>query len=269
MRAGLLGCGVIGTFVLEAVSAGLAGETRVVVVGGRPSSAGRDVAGRYGIPYVDPDRLPEHDLRVIVEAASHEALRTYGPAYLRGGIDLIALSAGALADDALRAELVEAARAGRARVFVPSGAIAGLDSVGALTLGGGGRVTITTSKPPSAWKGIEYIERLGIDVDRITGPTVLYEGEARRAVRAFPQNVNVAAALSLAGIGFERTQVRVVADPGITRNTHEIEVEGDRGSLHLRVENVPTPSNPKTGYLACLSAVAALRKLSSHLWVGV
>jgi aspartate dehydrogenase len=255
--------------VLEAAAAGLAGDARVVVVGGRPSSRAREVAARHSLPYVAPAALPDHDLRVIVEAAGHTALTTHGPSYLRRGIDLIALSAGALSDDALRAELVENARAGHSTIFVPSGAIAGLDGVGALTLGGQGQVTITTSKPPAAWKGIEYVERLGVDVGQLNAPLVLYEGEARHAVAFFPQNVNVAAALSLAGIGFDRTRVRVVADPSLSRNTHEIEVNGDRGHLHLRIEGVPTPSNPKTGYLACLSAVAALRKLSNPLWVGV
>jgi aspartate dehydrogenase len=264
-----LGCGAIGRFVLEAVAAGMAGDARVVVIGGRASSDARAIAAHHSVPYVAPEMLPDYDLRAIVEAAGHEALRAYGPSYLRRGVDVIALSAGALADEAVRAGLAEAARAGRARVFVPSGAIAGLDGVGALTLGGQGRVSITTSKPPAAWTGIEYVDRLGVDVDGLDAPAVLYEGDARRAVALFPQNVNVAAALSLAGIGFDLTRVRVVADPGLSRNTHEIEVEGDRGHLRLRIEGVPTPSNPKTGYLACLSAVAALRKLSNPLWIGV
>lgn len=269
MRVGLLGCGAIGTFVLEAASAGLTGEARVVAVGGRPASRARDVAARFGLPYVAPEALPDHDLAAVVEAAGHAALRAHGAGYLRRGLALVALSAGALADDALYAELEAAARAGRTRIYVPSGAIAGLDTVGALTVGGEGRVTMTTSKPPAAWRGIPYVDELEVDLDALTVPRLLYEGEARRAVALFPQNVNVAAALSLAGVGWDRTWVRVVADPGIARNTHEIDVDAPRGRLHLRVENVPTPANPKTGYLAALSAVAALRKLAGPWWVGV
>jgi len=267
MRVGLLGCGTIGSFVLEAAARGQTGDARVVAVAGRPSSAGRATAERHGLPYVDPGSLPGHDVAVIVEAASHDAVRAYVPGYLQQGIDVITISGGVLADDTLAAALMTAAKAGGARLYVPSGAIAGLDGIKALSLGSA-EVTITSSKPPAAWKGIPYVEQLGIDLEHLKEPVVLYEGEARRAVALFPQNVNVAAALSLAGVGFDRTKSRVIADPRVRMNIHEITATGPQGTILVRVENVPTPTNPRTGYLACLSVVAMLRQLASPLWVG-
>ena len=166
MRVGLLGCGTIGTFILEATARGQTGDARVVAVAGRPSSRSRAVADRYGLPYVAPDSLPEHEVAVIVEAAGHDAVAGHVPGYLRLGIDVITLSGGVLASDTLRATLVEAAKVGGARLYVPSGAIAGLDGVKALALGSV-EVTITTSKPPAAWKGIPYVEQLGIDLDNL------------------------------------------------------------------------------------------------------
>lgn len=267
MRVGLLGCGAIGGFVLEAAATGQAGDARIVAVAARQSAASRAMAERYGVTYVDPPALPEHDLKVIVEAASHGALRTYCPAYLRQSVDVITLSAGALADDGLLTTLVEAAKEGGSRLYVPSGGIAGMDGIKALILDGA-EVTMTSSKPPRAWKGVEYVASLGIDLDHLEGPTVLYEGEARRAVKFFPQNVNIAAVLSLGGAGFDRTRVRVIADPGIERNVHEIQAAGPKGTIRVRMENVPIPTNPKTAYLAALSAVSVVRQLSQPLWIG-
>jgi aspartate dehydrogenase len=112
------------------------------------------------------------------------------------------------------------------------------------------------------------VQRLGVDLDRLSGPVVLYEGSAREGVPHFPANVNIAAVLSLAGIGFDRTKLKVVADPQLTRNTHTIEVRGTTGSIHMKLENVPAPDNPKTAWLACYSALAALRSLQATARYG-
>lgn len=266
-RVGLLGCGAIGTFILESIEKGWAGDARVVAVAGRGSAQSRATAARFGIPFVDPADLPNHDPRVIVEAAGHSALQTYVPAYLGQGIDVITLSAGALADSDLGDTLLRSAGGGGAQLHVPSGGIAGLDGIKALAPAGT-EVTITTTKPPRAWKGVDAVEALGIDLDRMSGPIVLFEGSARQACVLFPQNLNIAAALSMAGSGFDRTQVRVVADPHIERNIHDIAADGPLGRIRVRVENVPTPANPKTAYLACLSAVAILRQFSSPIRIG-
>jgi aspartate dehydrogenase len=123
-------------------------------------------------------------------------------------------------------------------------------------------------KPPAAWKNIAYVEEQGLDLDRMTEPTTLFEGAARAGVPLFPANVNIAAVLSMAGIGFDRTKLKVVAHPGITRNTHLIEIDGATGSITVKLENVPAPENPKTAWLACYSALAALKLARSAVRYG-
>jgi aspartate dehydrogenase len=154
------------------------------------------------------------------------------------------------------------------KIHVPSGAIVGLDAVKGAAQGRLERVVLTSRKPPLAYAGAPDVVARGIKLEDLREPLVLYEGPAREAVVRFPANVNVAAALSLAGLGADRTLVRVVADPGVERNVHEIELEGDFGRLLTRTENVPAPENPKTSYLACLSAVSTLRAISDPVRIG-
>jgi aspartate dehydrogenase len=267
MRVGLLGVGAIGEFVLDAASTGQAGAARIVAVAARGSPAGRAVAARFGVPYVEAADLPNYNLRVIVEAAGHAGLIQHGLAYLERGVDLVVLSAGALSDDDLLASLVQACRDSGARMYVPSGGIAGMDGLKALMVAGA-EVSLTTRKPPRAWKGIAYVEKLGVDLDTLQEPVVLYEGEARRGVTYFPQNVNIAAVLSLAGVGFDKTNLRVIADPTIDKNVHQIRAAGPTGSMTVTMENVPMPSNPKTAWQAALSSVAMLKHLAEPMWVG-
>ena len=152
--------------------------------------------------------------------------------------------------------------------YVPSGGIGGLDALRTACLAGVDEVSIQVAKPPQAWKGIPYVERLGLDLERLQGPRTLFEGPAREGVPHFPQNVNIAAVLSLAGIGMDRTRLKVVADPGLTLNTHTIRVSGASGRMTLVLENVPAPDNPKTSWLACYSALAALGSLRSRVRYG-
>ena len=156
----------------------------------------------------------------------------------------------------------------RALLYVPSGGIGGFDALKAACAAGVDEVTIAVTKPPAAWKGIPYVEGLGIDLDGLDGPVTLFEGTAREGVPHFPANVNIAAALSLAGIGFDGTRLLVVADPELKFNTHFIRIRGPSGSIDLRFENVPSPENPKTSWLACYSALAALRELAASARYG-
>jgi aspartate dehydrogenase len=178
------------------------------------------------------------------------------------------LSAGALADDALRAAAEQAARRSGALLYVPSGGIGGLDALKAACVAGVDSVSIRVAKPPAAWKNIAYVEALRVDLDAMREPRVLFEGPAREGVPHFPQNVNIAAVLSLAGIGFDRTRLEVIADPALRRNTHTIRVSGKSGNFTVVLENVPSPDNPKTAWLACYSALAALQSLSSGVRYG-
>lgn len=270
MRVGLLGGGVIARLFLEHVQRGQMGEAQVVAVAGRgEASRGKALAAEYRVPFVTGvDALIAAKPDVVVEAASHEAVRTHGERLLDSRIALIVLSGGALCDDAVRARLERAAAANRALLYVPSGGIGGLDALKAVCAAGAEEVRIAVTKPPAAWKQIPYVERLGIDLDNLGSAVTLFEGSAREGVPHFPANVNIAAVLSLAGIGFDRTRLKVVADPALRFNTHFIHIRGATGSIDIRFESVPSPDNPKTAMLACYSALAALRQFNSPVRYG-
>ena len=159
------------------------------------------------------------------------------------------------------------AEANRCRILVPSAAIAGLDGVKGARVGAITSVTMETRKPPRGLAGAPWIEAQKIDLDRITEETLIFEGPVTEACRAFPANVNVLAALSLAGLGPEKTRIRLYAVPGLTMNRHRITVEGEFGRLAIEVENVPS-ENPRTGKLSYMSTIALLRELTASLRVG-
>jgi aspartate dehydrogenase len=259
VRVGLIGLGAIGNGVVRIASEHH--PDAIVFVGAlvrdttrRRPGGGPDVVGSIG-------ELLAREPEVVVEAAGHEALRANGAAVLGAGVDLIVLAAGALADLALLEELVAAARSGGARLRIPSGAIAGLDAIRAAAVGGIDRVTHTTRKPANTL--------LPPDVaNSLAGPRELYRGSARSGVLRFPESVNVAAAVSLAGIGLDRTELRVVADPTVERNRHEVVVDGAFGRLEVRIENIPSDENPRTGRIVAMSVVRALLDRRSPFTIG-
>ncbi|MSQ49730.1 MAG: aspartate dehydrogenase [Betaproteobacteria bacterium] len=270
MRIGIIGGGVIARLVLEHIRDGALGEVQVVAIVGRSSgSKGKLLAESFGVPFViGLEALAATRPEAVVEAASHEAVRAYAEPLLTRGISFVALSGGALCDDALRERLEQAAARHRALLYVPSGGIGGLDTLKAVCLAGAEEVGIVVTKPPVAWQGIPYVEKLGLDLDRLTGATVLFEGSAREGVPHFPANVNIAAVLSMAGIGFDRTQLKVVADPALKFNTHYIVIKGRTGRVEIKFESVAMPENPKTSMLACFSALAAIRELGCSTRYG-
>ena len=146
--------------------------------------------------------------------------------------------------------------------------IGALDALKAAAISGIDEAMIRVAKPPRAWLGIPYVETLGVALDGLEEPLVLYDGPARAGVAHFPQNVNIAAVLSLAGIGFDRTRLVVVADPHLVRNTHTITVKAVTGEIAITLENIPSPENPKTAWLACYSALAALKQMHSPIRYG-
>ena len=202
-------------------------------------------------------RKPE----VVVEAGGHEALRTYGPSILTQGIDLVLVSVGALADPACERAIVDAARQGNSQAMVASGAIGALDALASAAVGGLARVTHVTRKPARAL--LPPDEAL-----KLAGPCELFRGSAREGVLLFPESVNVAAAVSLAGLGLDRTQLCVIADPALERNTHEVLAEGAFGELRFHIRNVPTPENPRTGELVAMSVLHCLRRRHAALAIG-
>jgi aspartate dehydrogenase len=270
MRVGIIGGGTIARLFLEHVQRGELGDAQVVAIAGRSgSSRGKPLAQEYGVEFVTGlAALVGARPDVVVEAASHEAVTEYAEPLLAKSIAVIVLSGGALCDDALRGRLEQAAAKSGVLLYVPSGGIAGLDALKAACVAGVEEVTIAVTKPPAAWRDIPYVEKLKIDLARLAGPTVLFDGSARQGVPHFPANVNIAAVLSLAGIGFDRTRLKVVADPELTHNTHFINIKGKSGNISIKLENVPSLENPKTAMLACYSALAALKLVKSPVRYG-
>ena len=270
MRIALLGCGTIARLVLEHLQRGKLPGVEVVGLSGRSvNSGGAALAREYAVPFVvGRDALLATGPQAVLEAASHEAVRQHLVALLEAGVSVVVLSAGALADDRLREAAERAAHASGAMLYVPSGGIGGLDALKAACVAGVDAASIRVAKPPAAWKNIPYVDAMGLDLDRLAQAHTLFEGPAREGVPHFPQNVNIAAVLAMAGIGFDRTRLEVVADPALTRNTHTIRISGKTGVITVILENVPSPHNPKTAWLACYSALAALRSLGSGVRYG-
>jgi len=270
MRVALLGGGTIARLVLEHVRRGELGGIEIIAIVGRgPGSRAARLAAEFGVSSITGlEALLASGAATVVEAASHQAVKEYLVPLLSAGLNVVVLSAGALADDSLRNAAEEAARRSGALFYVPSGGIGGLDALKTACLAGVDEATIQVAKPPAAWKGIPYVEARGVNLDELKAPLILFDGPAREGVPHFPQNVNIAAVLSLAGIGWDRTRLKVVADPGLTLNTHTIQVAGRSGRFSVVLENVPAPENPKTSWLACYSALAALKSLESRVRYG-
>jgi aspartate dehydrogenase len=260
---GLIGCGTIAQDVVAALRNT---DAKVAVVAAlcRPGRAETARAALPGIEICETieaffDRRPA----VAAEVAGQEAVAAYGADILRRGINLLVISIGALADPQLRQALMSAARTGGSRVLLPAGAIGGIDAIAAMRLNGLKTVRYRSRKPPAAWRG-SPAEKIA-DLDTLTTRTVLYRGHAGEAALLYPQNANVTAAVALAGLGFEATQVELVADPEAPGNVHEIEAEGAAGRFAIALQGKPSPTNPKTSALAALSVARALVNLEAPI----
>jgi aspartate dehydrogenase len=265
LRVGIAGLGAIGTAVARRLVDGLDGLA-LGAVAARDADAARrrlDAAGFAAAV------LPIEELAaacdVIVECAPASAFRAIAESALHAGRIFMPLSVGALLENM---DLIELARANRARIVVPTGALLGLDAVRAAAEGKIGAVALITRKPPAGLVGAPYLIQHGISLDNIDRPLKVFDGSARDGARGFPANVNVAAALALAGIGPDRTRLEIWADPTLSRNTHRIEVEADSARFTMTIENLPSAENPRTGKITALSVIATLRGLTDVLKVG-
>ncbi|MFH1821676.1 MAG: aspartate dehydrogenase [Methanobacteriota archaeon] len=272
MKVGLIGCGAIGTALAHSIEEGKAGKVRLGWVYDVKRESCEGLVKKLktkpkiarGISEICDDKTTD----IIIEAASQSAVGQYSLKAIKSGKDIMIISVGALADNRLLKSLrTEAERKGR-KIYVPSGAIVGMDGVKSSELGGIQEAVLTTRKPPAAFQDNEYIANNKIKLIGLKGPKVIFDGTAREAVKAFPASVNVAATLSLAGVGFDRTKVRVIADPKVTRNIHEIRVRGKSGELKMESRNMPFPGVPRTSYLAALSVIRTLKNLSDTIHVG-
>jgi aspartate dehydrogenase len=266
MRVGLLGGGTIARTIAEAANNRHIESVEFVGVAGKsnpPSRRVTETARLLGVPVLSRADLLERRPEWVLEAAGVGAAKNLLPDLLERHVGVILMSAGALADPALL-DAVNAYRRNGGRVIVPCGAIGGLDAVRALNATGGlHKVTITSTKAPAGLSGAPYLEEHGIVLPTDRTVTV-FDGTARDAIAAFPANVNVAVALSLAGVGVDQTRVVIRSDPGAPQTTHAIRAEGEAADLEITLSTRPHPSNPRTSWLAALSALATLRQVSQE-----
>lgn len=266
IRVGLIGFGAIGREVAEAIHDGRAGRSRLVSVLVRsPEKIEPDCARRLGCRFTtDAADFLDSAMDLVVEAAGHDALRSYAEAVLRADKDLMVAAVGAFADAGLWERVSRLAHDRGRRVYIPSSGLGGLDLIGSAALAELDEVTHLIRKPPSGLLPPDEARA----VQDSGQPRELFSGPARAAALRFPENVNVAAALSLAGVGLDRTTVQVVADPAVSRNTHEISAKGYFGEIRILLQNIPGP-NPKTGRVVPLSVIKALRNLTAPVVVGI
>lgn len=267
-NVGLIGCGTIGSELALVIDSGkikkaalvsLYDEVENVVVELKSKLQNNNTKTFSNFSqFISSTAFANAD--IIIEAASQDAVRKFAKIIIQSGKDLIIMSIGALAEANLLHELLDIASKKEVHIYVPSGAVAGIDAIRSVKhlLNS---VTITTTKNPKALAGAPFFEKTRNKLETITHKTLIYEGTARDAVKNFPANVNVAAVLSLAGVGMDETKVKIIADPNASVNQHEILANGKFGEINIVVRNTPSPSNPKTSYLAILSAVECLRSI--------
>lgn len=253
MKIGIIGEGAIGRYVANSLEQRGLGPHAILA---RPDRL--RAAAPAGVLRVDDVAdLPE-TITLMIDCAGHGALAEHGCAILHRGLDLITVSHGALADPTLAESLERAALRGGAQLHLASGAIGALDSLKAAKAGGLSEVVYIGRKPPCGWRGSPAEHRL--DLDALKTAQAHFEGSARDAATHYPKNANVAAAVALAGSGFDATRVRLVADPAITANIHEIKASGAFGQLAFRIEGEALPDNPRSSALAAMSVVSAIER---------
>lgn len=267
IKIGVIGCGTIGSVVAEKIVNDYSEKAELFALSDVNEENAKKLISKTGA--VNTKILSVDDLidnvDVVVEAAYAQSVKAIVSKVVQQSKKVLVMSVGGLYGNE---NLFDEAKSTGAVIYIPTGAIAGLDCIKAANKADLKSVKLITRKPPKGLIGAPYIVNNNIDIESIKEETVIFEGYAKDAVTAFPKNINVAAALSFAGIGFEKTEVVIMTSPSYTKNSHEIIATGSFGTLTTKTENVPSPNNPKTSYLAVLSAVAALDNIFSNIRVG-
>jgi aspartate dehydrogenase len=264
VRVAVVGLGPIGIRVVEALDRGIDGLVLAAVSVQNPEKHRSRLAALKRPPAILPIEALNDIADMVIECAPARLLGSIVAPFVESGKTAVVLSAGALLE---HEDLIELAKQNGGQIVVPTGALIGLDAVTAAAVGTIHSVRMVTRKPVTGLAGAPYIVENNIDIERITEPLRIFEGTAREAAKGFPANLNVAVALSLAGIGPDRTRLEIWADPALTRNVHRVEVESDSARFSMSIENIPS-ENPKTGLITALSVIAYLRKLGASLRVG-
>jgi aspartate dehydrogenase len=264
LRVAVVGLGAIGIRVVEALDRGIDGLMLAAVSVQNPEKHRGRLTSLMRTPAILPIEGLIDVADIVIECAPAKLLRSIVAPFVTSRKTAIVLSAGALLENE---DLIDLARQNGGQIVVPTGALIGLDAVVAAAVGTIHSVRMVTRKPVTGLAGAPYIVENNIDIERITEPLKIFDGTAREAAKGFPANLNVAVALSLAGIGPDRTRLEIWADPALTRNVHRVDVVSDSASFSMSIENIPS-ENPKTGLITALSVIAYLRKQYAPLRVG-
>ncbi|MBP7216847.1 MAG: DUF108 domain-containing protein [Candidatus Omnitrophica bacterium] len=269
LRIGIVGCGAIGTSLANIITKIFFREAKVVALfdldRSKAQGLSRALTKKNSLAKSSLSSLLQSSQLIIEAASAHSSFQIAKHA-VASGKDVMIMSVGGIAQH-YRA-LYALAQKRKARIYIPSGAISGIDAVKACAESRITNVVLTTRKNPAAFKNVRYLERKNVQLDKIKKDTVLFYGPAKQAVKFFPQNINVAAVLSLAGVGLTKTKVRIIASPCLRSNIHEISVESAAGVVVTTTNNIVHPDNPKTSFLAVLSATAMLRRILSPVVIG-
>lgn len=266
LKVGIVGCGAIGSKIAHECQERLAAALDLVALcdtdEGKASSLNASLKKKASVLKLD-SLIKKVDL--VVEASSALVSGDIVERCVRSKKACLVMSVGGLLG---REKLLSQACDKGINIYIPSGALCGIDALKAASVGSISSVTLTTRKPPEGLKGAPYLKKKGIDVGAIDKETIVFEGSAREAVNGFPANVNVSAVLSLAGIGAADTRVRIVTSPDYKMNIHEVEITGDAGRISTRTENLPSKDNPRTSALAIYSAIATLEGIARSVRIG-
>jgi len=267
IKVGIIGCGTIGGEIARACRSSLKEKFELIALcdmdADKAAKLAASLKASAGSVVGMDELIAKSDL--VIEAASGAISGQVLEKSVAVGKSILVMSVGGLIG---KEELLDRARSSGVKVFIPSGALCGIDGLKASSCGKIESVMITTRKPPKGLEGAPYLVANKIDLGTVKGEMVVFDGTAQEAVKGFPKNVNVCAVLSLAGIGAAKTRVRIVTSPEYAKNIHEVEISGDFGKIVTRTENVPSPSNPKTSYMAILSALATLEGIADSVKIG-
>lgn len=258
MKIGLIGSGAIAEFLLTEINSNKHEKMQITSVLVRNIEKYGGLEAKFGVKlYLELDEFLASDIDIVVEAATVEAIQNLLPKIIKQK-DVLLISIGALVDGPLLHKIIELAETHQHTIYLPSGAIGGLDLLqNTQSLNSVENVTLTTRKPADS-----------LTNEKLNGEKVIFEGTAQEAIKQFPKNINVSIALSLAGLGINQTTVRLIADPGLDKNIHQVDIVGDFGEASFVVKNNPLPSNPNTSYLAAISILGTLERLNQRIKIG-
>jgi len=269
LKIGIVGCGAIGTSLAKEISKGLRRQAELTAIfdinPDKSEKLAKTLAAKNNLAVKSLSALVSESA-LVIEASAANSSYAIARAALERGRSIMIMSVGGVAGHMDR--LKKLATKSNAKIYIPSGAISGIDALKAAAISKVGSVTLITRKHPVSFKGVDFVRRQNLNLDKLKSDKVLFFGSAQKAVKLFPQNINVAAVLSIAGLGLRNTKVKIIASPKAKRNIHEIEVSSQAANVFTRTENILHPDNPKTSYLAVLSAIATLRQILQPVKIG-